>query len=277
MKYRPVALGGTIYLDGSPLLFGLTDHYTTASWDPVTGRKIAEYPIVFWSAVAASTNGRWIAFGERATQVFDVRSGKPVAFLTKVGEWSRSLSFSSDGRRLAVAENGRAASVYDTTTWEPIGEIGTPADGIVAVRYSPDGSTLATIGDDGRITLRDPITNAPRRTLVGSSYGTLGDAPLWFSADGRYALSGSDGKARLWDLRAAVQIGDPFPNDDDFQLDGNDGLKLLTAVGDHMLLWNLDPATWLAIACRAAGRNLSAEEWRTFGPAGEPYHQTCDQ
>ena len=71
-----------------------------------------------------------------------------------------------------------------------------------------------------------------------------------------------------------------FPNDPGFVASGADAsgpLRLISGVGDHALIWNLDVETWPGIACLAAGRNLAQEEWEQFGPTGEPYQRTCPQ
>ncbi|MDG2112371.1 MAG: hypothetical protein P8N02_07145 [Actinomycetota bacterium] len=51
----------------------------------------------------------------------------------------------------------------------------------------------------------------------------------------------------------------------------------ITGIGDSFLLWNLDTSTWFDIACQAAGRNLTSEEWKQFGPRNEEYRATCPQ
>ena len=52
--------------------------------------------------------------------------------------------------------------------------------------------------------------------------------------------------------------------------------NLITTTPNQLLAWNLDVKTWPAVACEAAGRNLTLDEWERFGP-DEPYHATCDQ
>ncbi len=59
---------------------------------------------------------------------------------------------------------------------------------------------------------------------------------------------------------------------------GADGLpRFVTAVGDHRLIWALDVDAWSDIACQAAGRNLSFEEWEQFVGDRADYRPTCDQ
>ncbi|MGD9752007.1 MAG: hypothetical protein AB7W59_13535, partial [Acidimicrobiia bacterium] len=152
--------------------------------------------------------------------------------------------------------------------------------GIVAARFSRDGGTLVTIGIDGAISVRDPHTWAFRRTLAG---GVSGDDPidqgLYLSAHGEYLLTTRDGQPRLWHLPSSTLIG-TFPRKPGTAVAGQDlgdQLVLATVDGDAVHVWNLDVATWPAIACRAAGRNLSAREWAQFGPRGAPYRSTCPE
>ena len=277
-KPVPQPAGIYRYLDQSPLLFSISAFGDVTSWDASSGKAFSAYDVrSTWTSVAVSSDGQWIAFGAPGARVFDTATGKQVALFTALGRPVRSLSFSPDRTRLVVADGeGRSAKVFDTSTTALVSEIASQ-NPIVAVRYSPNGSTLATVDDTGQIALRDPLTFEIQRTLVGSYEGSIGDSPLWFSDDGRVLLSGSPRQAALWDLETGVQIGDPFPNDAGFKLDGVDGPHLLTAVDDHLLLWNLDTASWPALACRAAGRNLTSQEWSQFGPANEPYQVTCPQ
>ena len=39
----------------------------------------------------------------------------------------------------------------------------------------------------------------------------------------------------------------------------------------------IDPALWRRRACVVVGRNLHAEEWKQYLPAGTRYRATCPQ
>ena len=51
----------------------------------------------------------------------------------------------------------------------------------------------------------------------------------------------------------------------------------VSADGENILIWNLNTDEWYDIACRAAGRNMTREEWEVLGPRDADYQATCPQ
>jgi hypothetical protein len=75
-------------------------------------------------------------------------------------------------------------------------------------------------------------------------------------------------------------IGDAFPHAATNNQPATQAVEahaLATVVDDTVVMWNLDLDAWPEIACRAAGRNMTAAEWEEFGPQDEPYRATCPQ
>ena len=130
------------------------------------------------------------------------------------------------------------------------------------VSHSPDGRYMATVGGDGVVRLWDPNTGEVLKQVIGApNINGPSDESPWFSRDGSLMITTFDGAVRLWDIETGTQIGDAFPHDPPAEAGGAEGetLQLVTAVGDHILIWNLDTSTWYDIACRAAGRSVAVD------------------
>ena len=62
---------------------------------------------------------------------------------------------------------------------------------------------------------------------------------------------------------------------DGFPAFSKDDRQLVFAgITGSVLTWRLDHRSWVAAACRLAGRDLTHQEWRTYLP-GRPYRPVC--
>jgi WD40 repeat protein len=139
-------------------------------------------------------------------RLWDVTSGQQLRGLPHAGSVG-ALTFSSDGRRLAVAAP-KAVKVWDTTTWQeiPPSPLATQGD-LVGVAFSPDGRLLAAGGYGGHpATVWDAATGKllrelPNRWMVWS---------VAFSPDGkRIASANADGTVRVWDVTTGQEVVRP--------------------------------------------------------------------
>ena len=158
------------------------------------------------------------------------------------------------------------------------------ADAIAAVAVSADGHWLATGSYDGTARLWDLSAANPAETGRVLTGRATGITDVVFSPDGRRLVTTS-----FWG-GGAVEI-DPFAADpavsaiflgaageavSDLAFTPNGRWLVADDYETKTIrVWAMDLAELVALACRTAGRNLTAEEWRQFVGAGVPYQQTC--
>jgi DNA-binding SARP family transcriptional activator/WD40 repeat protein/energy-coupling factor transporter ATP-binding protein EcfA2 len=191
-----------------------------------------------------------------------------------------SASFDQSGDRVVLVDGEPGATrVVDLSDGSetPFPEM---PDVVVTAAFTPDGSVVA-IGRSGRVWLLDGETLAVIGEFdeAGAATAALSRPPV-VTADGRWMFSASDGFARVWHLESGLQMGKPFPADPGgtpWATADADLLRMVTPYRGDALIWNLDMEGWAALACRAAGRNMTVEEWVTFGPQDAEHRQTCPE
>jgi WD40 repeat protein len=146
-------------------------------------------------------------------QVWDTASGNVPLVLQErdYWDWVISLTFSPDGRTLAVGNCSGRIKLYDTATWALRTSLRGHMDELRGLVFFPDGKTLVSGGSDRTVKLWDVETGQERITLiqpVGRLAFPVGDirnklTAVAVSPDANTLASASvDGVVKLW--RAAT-------------------------------------------------------------------------
>ena len=145
---------------------------------------------------SAPTGPGWQAAGGSARRSGTWRRGR--------SRWSFPASRrQSRSRSAPMAHASPPASASTLQTWDaqtgkPLTTLSGHTGDVLSIAYSPDGTRIATGGDDGTAQVWDAATGESLLTLAGH---TVGVDQVAFTPDGdRLLTGGADGTARLWDI-----------------------------------------------------------------------------
>jgi WD40 repeat protein len=188
---------------------------------------------------------------------------------TPDGSLLTAVTGQSEGGNLMMWDAGSLATVLNV----PIDNVG-----VYSSDVSNDGRTIVTGGQAGPriwdIAMGNPL--GPALTGLNGFASTID-----MSSDGSTVVGADEsGHVVFWDVQTGTTIGDPLPgpgpNDNwlaaYFTPDGRH-VSVVSETGSGWV-WNVDPSDWETMACRVAGRSLTAQEWQEFLP-DRPYHATC--
>ena len=113
------------------------------------------------------------------------------------------LAVSPDGTRFATTGKGGKATVWVTSTGDPVLTLEGHRGPVNGIAFSPDGSLLATTGNDGTARLWSAASGRQIDVLKGHRGAVLGPT---FSPDGRVlATTGDDATVRVWDVATGTE------------------------------------------------------------------------
>jgi WD40 repeat protein/DNA-binding SARP family transcriptional activator/class 3 adenylate cyclase len=193
--------------DGSRLA-STGDDGTLKVWDPSTGRLLSTYPRDGGAyAPSFDAEGSLVAaaWGNGTVRVLDVSTDRVVS--TVPVEDLHDAALSPNGKLLAVSSQSLAAgadgAVFDVKTGEKAFLLTKPdccsGSFLTAVSWSPNGRYVA-VGSEGATHVWDARKESLLYTLAQNGYVP---GLAWSPDSSRLVTGGSDGTARVWEIRDA--------------------------------------------------------------------------
>jgi WD40 repeat protein/DNA-binding SARP family transcriptional activator len=278
--------------DGKALAVTSLDGYIQL-WDARTGRPQSspfQAPgsdlIDFWTMPAFSPDGSVLATGGAnwsksagVVYLWDAATGRLVGQLPEQNGIVYAVNFSPDGRLLVVSagiHEGGEALVWNLDENRLERVISADDSGSWWADISNDGTTLVTGGRSSGERFWDLST--------GESLGPELTSPpvntVDLSPDGRTLVAAGKGEVIMWDVATATTLGGSWltgPGRKD-QLAAaftpNSRRVFIVSATGEAWVWDVDPTSWEARACRIAGRPLTQAEWRLYLP-DRPYEPAC--
>ncbi|TDC78970.1 hypothetical protein [Streptomyces hainanensis] len=191
--------------DGTALAALVSGEAAVRLFDAATGEPLDTPGLpVTWGVVELfGPNGGTLAGASAdGVRIWDTTSGRVRTTLDvptdQLSGIPGALSFSPDGRALAVAGTPATIGIHDAESGRLLRTLDNPRGEVAELAFSPDGATLAAAGSDGEIRLWDVATGRTLTTLTGHTDAVRTVA---FSPDGALlATAGDDGTARLWNV-----------------------------------------------------------------------------
>ncbi len=198
--------------DGTRVALAGIDRRITV-WDARDGRRLAELQghTGEVTALRFSPDGKRLASSayDNEVRVWDVEAARTVLKL-KHPLFSQCIDWSPDGRMLCAGadagwdtEKPHLAILWNAETGQEIARLPGHRQHVTMVRFSPDGSRVATGASDSQLFVWDVAS----RKLLGSMTTSWGVPSAAFLPDGQaIAVATHSGRLSLWNLSALREM-----------------------------------------------------------------------
>jgi WD40 repeat protein len=174
---------------------------TARIWDIASGKELLVIPVHQGGVTSASFSpdgAQVLTSGGSAANIWNASNGKLIADLKGHADSVLSAAFSPDGSQVLTASLDGTARVWNMECGAPVAvlhgsegegearEYGVVNKGVAIVAFSPDGSRIVTVAQDGGSRLWNVPTGEPIAEIAN---GTANIA--MFSPDGRRVLTSS--------------------------------------------------------------------------------------
>jgi WD40 repeat protein len=218
--------------------------------------------------VTFTRSGRHVASGGEDGRVLIWKVGSPSSPIEVAGQPGAVFTLDA-GRRetLAIGGQGGRARVVSAVTGRELLSLEGHTGLIAKIRFSSDGTQIATASDDGTVRIFDARSGGTRSVLAGH-HANVRDVA--FSADGGVVASaGFDGTVRVWDVGGGTSSRDVRGDGTsllDAALDRSGDLAALSSAGRSVVLLPLSPRGGPAIHIEDLG---GAVQRVAFLPKGD--------